>query len=373
MFDVPTGSKRILIVDDEPVNLKVLNVLLQSMGHQPRAVGSGEEALAALDEDVDLVLLDIMMPRMDGFEVLERIRGRPEYRDLPVVMVTSLRAREDRLRAVESGANDFITKPIDATELRVRTTSLLRMKAYHDEVKRYQAHLEFMVDEKTAALKAAMEELRQAQEKSMEAQMETIRRLSTAAESRDDDTGSHINRVSHYCALLARRLGLSEAEETILLHTSPLHDVGKIATPDAILNKPGRLTADEWEIMKAHTTEGARILGPGPSPSEFLEAGRTIALSHHEKWDGSGYPQGLAGTDIPIYGRICAVADVFDALTSARPYKSPFSNEKSLGILREGRGSHFDPEILDAFLASFREVEDIQRRFSDAPAVEADL
>ena len=373
MLTDPVKRKRILVVDDEPVNLKVLNVLLQSQGYEPRAVGSGEEALAVLDEDVDLVLLDIMMPRMDGFEVLARIRERPEFRDLPVVMVTSLRAREDRLRAVENGANDFITKPIDATELRVRTTSLLRMKAYHDEIKRYQAHLEFMVDEKTAALQTTMEELRQAQEKTMEAQMETIRRLSTAAESRDDDTGSHINRVSHYCALLARRLGFSEAEETILLHTSPLHDVGKIATPDSILNKPGKLTGEEWEIMKAHTTEGARILGPGPSPSEFLEAGRIIALSHHEKWDGSGYPYGLAGGDIHVYGRICAVADVFDALTNSRPYKQPFDNEKSLAILREGRGTHFDPEILDAFLERFAEVEDIQRRFSDAAFAVVDL
>jgi len=265
------------------------------------------------------------------------------------------------LRAVEAGANDFISKPIDLTELRVRMGSLLKMKESQDEVKRYQAELEEMVAVRTSALRMALENVKESQRVILSAHLETIHRLAAAAEFKDEETADHIQRMSRYCALLAKRLALPDAEVDLVLQASPMHDIGKIGIPDSILLKPGKLTADEWAVMKKHTIYGARILGD--SNFELLRVGETIALSHHERWDGTGYPNGLAGEEIPLFGRVCAVADVFDALTSRRPYKEPFSNETSLEIMRAGRGTHFDPKILDIFLNDFGMFEDIQKDF----------
>jgi putative two-component system response regulator len=356
-------AKKILVVDDEVINLKVLAGLLKSFGHTAVTAESGPQALTVLEPGVDLVLLDIMMPGMDGFAVARQIRADPRYNDLPIVMVTALTAKEDRLRAVEAGANDFVAKPIDSTELRVRMSSLLRMKEYHDELKRYQAGLEDIVAERTKALRLAIDNLKDAQQATLRAHRETLHKLSVAAEFKDEDTAAHISRMSHYSALLAKKLNLSEAEVDMVLNASPMHDIGKIGIPDAILLKPGKLAPDEWEIMKTHTEIGARILDS--TWSDLLEAGRVIALSHHERWDGTGYPKGLAGAVIPLYGRICAIADVFDALTSRRPYKEPFPNDKALEIVREGRGTHFDPQIHDLFFASLDEILVIQKKFRD--------
>jgi putative two-component system response regulator len=204
-----------------------------------------------------------------------------------------------------------------------------------------------------------------AQQETHQAHLDTIHRLGMAAECRDGQTAAHLERVSHYCAILARRLGLPEREVAILRHASLLHDVGKIGTPDAILRKPGPLTAAERELMQQHTLIGANLLSD--SASELLRAGETIVLTHHEKWDGSGYPNGLKGDEIPLYGRICAVADVFDALTSRRSYKEPFSNEQAYEILRSGRGSHFDPRIVDLFFAHLDAIVTIQQQYRDEP------
>ncbi len=359
-----TRKERILIVDDELINRKVLEGLLKARGHECVSAENGPAALKLLDKSIALVLLDIMMPGMDGFSVVRAIRQMPEYADLPIVMVTALSAREDRLRAVEAGANDFVAKPIDATELGVRMTSLLRMKNYHDELKNYQAHLQQMVAEKTSALRSALLALENARQATVQAHMETIHKLSAAAEYKDEDTGSHIMRMSRYCELIARARGLNEDDVELILNSSPMHDIGKMGIPDAILLKPGKLDGDEWEIMRGHTLIGARILSGGSS--KFLEAGAEIALSHHEKWDGSGYPNHLAGENIPLFGRICAVADVFDALTSRRPYKMALPNQRSLEIMSKGRGSHFDPDLYDLFLANYDEVLKIQNSFHDA-------
>jgi len=355
--------KRILAVDDEKMNLRVLSGLLRSMGHDPVLAESGEKALEVLDPGIDLVLLDVMMPDMDGFHVAKKIRERKDVGDVPIIMVTALSGKQDRLSAVEAGANDFIAKPIDLTELRVRMDSLLKMKQSQDQVKRYQAELEEMVAVRTSALRMALENLEESQKTILAAHRETIYRLASAAEFKDEETANHITRMSRYCASLATNLGLHKGEVELVEQASPMHDIGKIGIPDSILLKPGKLTPDEWELMKKHTIFGSRILGS--STFELLRAGEIIALSHHEKWDGSGYPKGLSGEDIPLFGRICAVADVYDALTSKRPYKEAFTDEVSLDIMRAGRGSHFDPRILDCFLDNFDGILDIKRRYSD--------
>ena len=241
--------------------------------------------------------------------------------------------------------------------------SQLKIKEYRDELMVYQAGLEAMVDTKTRALHIAMDNLKCAQSATIKAHLETLHKLSAAAEYKDEETAHHISRMSHYSALLAEKLGFGQDEVQLILHASPMHDIGKIGIPDSILLKPGPLTPEEWEIMKTHSVMGANILGS--TSSDFLEAGTVIAISHHEKWDGSGYPKGLAGEDIPLYGRICAVADVFDALTTKRPYKDPYDNDKALEILREGRARHFDPTVLDLFFDNLDRVFEIQQRFRD--------
>jgi len=353
------GLKRILVVDDEMQTRELFASMLDSFGYSAEVARDGIEALAKLSLDIDLVLLDAIMPVLDGFEVVRRIREGTIYNDIPIVMVTGLASKEDRLRAAEVGANDFIVKPVDMTELRIRTASLLKMKEAQDAIKRHKAELEERVERKTAALRLALDEMAEAKRAIHQAYMDTIHRLALVAEFKDMDTAAHVQRMSGYCAILARALDLPSRQVDTILKASTMHDVGKIGIPDAILLKPGKLTDKEWEIMKQHTVIGARILSG--SSSELLQMGEVIALSHHEKWDGSGYPNGLAGENIPLVGRICAVADVFDALTSVRPYKKAFSNEESLKIMREARGLHFDPHIFDLFIENFDRVLTIQK------------
>ena len=288
--------------------------------------------------------------------MVRRIRAKPELQDIPVIMVTALSDKDARLRAVEAGANDFITKPVDIFELKVRTGSLLKQKDQQDEIKAYQEDLFEMVTIKTQELRRAMEDLDRAHQ-------DTIRHLAAAAEFRDDNTAAHIRRMSNYSGLIARKMSLPDNRVSLILTASPMHDVGKIGIPDNILLKQGKLNSREWEIMKTHTSIGGRILRGGAS--EYMIMGAEIALSHHEKWDGSGYPQGLRGEEIPLAGRICAVADVFDALTSKRPYKDAFSVEKSMAIMKEGRETHFDPSVLDVFLANMDGALKIKAQHQD--------
>lgn len=362
-------AARLLIVDDEPLNRELLEGLAELLGHETMTARDGREALdlvAAEGETLDLVLLDVMMPVLDGFGMLDELRAGAAGtagQDLPVILVTALDDRSSRLRAVEAGANDYIGKPVDKTEFRVRTASLLKLKRAQDALKSHQAHLETLITDRTASLRRAMNEAAQAHERTQAAHVETIRRLALAAEYRDGDTAAHIERVGAYCALLARALGLPARDVALIQQASPMHDVGKIGLPDAILLKPGVLSPDERAQMQQHTVMGARVLGGSRSP--LLAAGETIALSHHERWDGTGYPHGLQGEQIPLMGRICAIADVFDALTSARPYKSAFPAEHAREILVAGRGSHFDPALLDCFLSCFPDVLAIQERFRE--------
>ena len=354
--------KSILVVDDNEMNRDLMEALLEDFGHEAELAESGVEALAKLKWGFDLVFLDVMMPDMDGFEVARHIREDPDTKDLPIIMVTALSDREDRLRAVEAGANDYIAKPVDKIELKVRMDSLLKMKEARDDLKGYMEKLEETVEKRMSDLREAFTKMSDAQKKTNRAYLDTIARLSIAAEYKDEDTAIHIQRMSNYCAVLAKGMGLPPGDVQAILQASPMHDLGKIGIPDAILLKPGKLAGEEFDVIKTHSEIGARILAG--SDSELLKAGALIAMSHHEKWDGSGYPKGLAGEDIPLWGRICALADVFDALTSKRPYKEAFPNEKAYAILKEGRGRHFDPGVVDVFFEHLEEILAIQDKHS---------
>jgi cyclic di-GMP phosphodiesterase len=358
------GRKRVLVIDDDAGIRKITQMLVEGMGHEVEAARDGIEGLDKIKRGIDLVLLDVLMPGLDGFDVCRRLRQDPHGKDVPVIFVTSLETREHRLQAVEAGANDFISKPVEETELRIRSASLLKMKEAQDKLKVYQTHLEDMVAERTVSLRRALEQMAEAKRLAYQAQIETVERLAILAEYKDKVTARHIQRMSEYCAVIARGLNLPAAEVELILHASRMHDVGKIAVPDNILRKPSSLDPAEWTVMRAHSTIGSAILDH--SSSQILQAGHVIALHHHERWDGGGYPNGLAGSAIPLWGRICAVGDVFDAVTSERPYKPAFPNEEALQILRDGRGKHFDPRVVDVFFECLEEILAIQTKYGDS-------
>jgi putative two-component system response regulator len=347
----------ILVVDDQPQNIELLEAYLAPPGYEVVKAANGEEALEKLSGDrIDLILLDVMMPGMDGFEVTRRIRRDEKNRLLPIVLITALRETEDRVKGIEAGCDDFISKPVDKIELLARVSSLLKVKAYNDLMANYRKDLELEVTDRTRELKLALENIKTAS-------LDTIYRLSVASEYKNEDTGAHIKRMSRYSAAVARHMGLGEKTVETILYAAPMHDLGKIGIPDSILVKPARLDPLEWEIIKLHTVIGANILKG--SDAEYIKLGETIARSHHEKWDGSGYPNGLKGMEIPLAGRVVAIADVFDALTSKRPYKEAFSVERSLGIIRGGMGSHFDPDVVDAFFAVQAEILTIKEQYAE--------
>ncbi len=346
---------RILVVDDHPENIELLEAFLVPQGYEVAKAATGEEALKRLSgNDVALMLLDVMMPGIDGYEVIRRVRQDSTHRQLPIVLVTAFRDKEERVKGIEAGCDDFLSKPVDKMELLARVRSLLKVKAYNDLMSKYREDLESEVSSRAEELRRAFEGIRTAS-------LETIVRLSRAAEYRDEDTGAHILRMSHYAAAVAREMGLSERDVETILHAAPMHDIGKIGIPDHILMKPGKLDAEEWEVMKSHASIGARILEG--SDADLIRLGETIAGTHHEKWNGEGYPAGLKGEGIPVSGRIAAIADVFDALTSKRPYKEAFSLGQSFSIITEGRGTHFDPAAVDAFVAVKDEVLQIKVRY----------
>jgi putative two-component system response regulator len=353
-------NKRVLVVDDQEGQRALLVDLVTKFGHQAECAADGFEAIAKLKLGFDLVLLDAKMPGMDGFEVLRHIRQKEHDPCVPVLMVTGLDSAEDRRRAVENGADDFVTKPVREIDLQARLTSLLRRKEAEDALVSRRNALERKVERQTAELREAVEELTQKHRQAHRAELETLERLAVAAEYRDKRTGEHVRRIGDYCALLGERLHLEPGEVEVLRHASPLHDVGKIGVPDSILLKPGELTADEWQTMKKHTTYALPILGE--SSSKYLQAGKEIALTHQERWDGSGYPRGLQGQQIPLRGRICAVADVFDALTADRPYRDALPPEEAVEIMKKGRGTDFDPELLDLFLQNLDALVDVREK-----------
>jgi putative two-component system response regulator len=347
-----------MVVDDELLNLKLIAAMLKPQGYEVILAKDGQECLAkAIADPPDLILLDIMMPGMNGFEVCARLKKEDTLVQVPVVMVTALQDVNDRVKALDEGADDFLTKPVDRMELRARVRSLLKVKAYNDHMVNYRLELESEVKRRTLEIQEANRQLANAHEKLRGASLETIFRLSRAAEFKDEDTGAHIISMSRISARLAAKMGLSNQTVESILYASPMHDIGKIGIPDRILLKNGPLNDEEWSIMRLHTIYGGQILEN--SDIGFLRLGEVIATTHHEKVDGSGYPKGLKGKQIPLAGRIVAVADVFDALMSRRPYKPAFTSEQAVNIIKEGRGHHFDCDVVDVFLDDLPELQRI--------------
>jgi putative two-component system response regulator len=298
-----------------------------------RFAKDGTRALElAREECPSLILLDVMMPGMSGYEVCAALKAHPRTASIPVIFVTALNDTDDELEGFEAGAVDYITKPVSPPIVRARV----------------RTHLSLV----------RMEELRASR-------LEIVQRLGLAAEYKDNETGLHVIRMSHFARILGLAAGMTEAEADDLLHAAPMHDVGKIGIPDRILQKPGPLDPDEWKIMQSHAAIGAEIIGQ--HDSGMLALARNIALSHHEKWDGSGYPAGLAGERIPLEGRICAVADVFDALTSVRPYKKAWTEEEAIDFLVKQKGKHFDPALVDLFITQLPAIRAIRERWAEQP------
>jgi len=371
-------KKRILFVDDEPNFLDGLRRMLSRQRQEwDMCFANGvDEAESKMREmDFDAVVSDVRMPLRDGFSLLKSIRETERTQDVPVIMLTGLKERDLKRRALEMGATDLLNKPVEQEDFVARLNSVLRLKSYQDEIKAQNALLEQKVRERTRQL--------------MDSRLEIIWRLGAAAEFRDEETGNHVVRVGCYCRVLAEAMGMErEVAETLFL-SSPLHDIGKIGIPDSILLKKERLTAEEWDIMKQHTVIGAKILqqdsklkraflwwnGNGHDETSWgnnpiLEMASSIALNHHERWDGKGYPRGLAGEDIPLTSRIVAIADVYDALESRRSYKPAFSESETLRIMREDVGKHFDPQVFAHFEKCIEQFRAIRSQFADEAGAE---
>lgn len=367
------ANSKIMVVDDEPTNIKVVKRLLELEGYARFVTTTDATAAVSLlrDEQPDLLLLDLMMPHVSGLDILRQVQDDEQLSFIPIIILTAVNDRETKLQALELGATDFLGKPLDPSELTARVRNVLAAKAYQNRLQNYSKDLEQAVRQRTAELEASRRDV--------------IHCLARAAEYRDDDTGFHIIRVGKYVHLIAKSLGMSDEQADVLEQASQLHDVGKIGIPDDILLKPGKLTSDEFSsmqkhcgfgkrilhpanideeiIIRRHTEMGARILGSGTSP--VLALAERIALTHHEWWDGTGYPFKLVGEDIPLEGRITALADVFDALSSKRCYKDALPLDKCFAIMQSERGTHFDPQLLDAFIGLRTEVARIQLSCAD--------
>ncbi len=338
----------ILVVDDEPKNIQVIGKYLHDKDYNVSVAANGKAALNFVQNDLpDLILLDIEMPEMDGFNVCKILKSSERTSKIPVIFLTAKVGTADILQAFEIGASDYITKPFQTLEVLARVKTQV-------ENKRLKENLEELVDARTAELRKALEIIENSN-------FDLIDRLGKAAEFRDNETGMHVVRMGHYSYLLGEAIQLEQSKLDILLSASMMHDLGKIGIPDEILLKPGKLTIEEFEIMKTHTTIGAELLSK--SDSQLLILAETIALAHHEKWNGSGYPKGLSGTEIPLEARIVAIADVFDALTSERPYKKAWSVEDTINLIQSEKGKHFDPELVDAFIEILPKVLEIKSKF----------
>jgi putative two-component system response regulator len=366
MSQPQTQRGRILIVDDEPANVLLLERLLELAGYSDVHATSDPTAVEGLYGSwrPDLIVLDLHMPVLDGFGVMERLSELIAPDDyLPILMLTADGSQKVKRAALERGAKDFVTKPFDHAEVLARTANLLDTRSLHLQLRRQNDLLEQRVHERTAELREAVGRLERAHGDLRLAQEETIHRLSLAAEYRDDETSRHLERMSRYCAILASRSGHNAARSELLRVAAKMHDIGKLGVPDAILHKPGTLTTDEFAVMRGHAEIGHRILHG--SRSQLARTGAMIAWTHHEKVDGSGYPRGLRAEEIPLEGRIAAIADVFDALTSDRVYRPAFALPDAVAMMREGRGQHFDAALLDIFLDSLDHVLAAREQLAD--------
>jgi len=334
----------ILVVDDVETNVDILVAILGDDYDLSVALDGPSALEYVAEEPVDLILLDIMMPEMDGYEVCRQLKKNISTRSIPVIFVTAMGEVRDETKGFELGAVDYITKPVSPPIVKARVSTQLALYDLNRELER-------KVQERTAELNRT--------------RLEIIRRLGRAAEFKDNETGLHIVRMSYYAKLIAQAAGFNDEHAELLLNAAPMHDIGKIGIPDNILRKPGKLDDEEWEMMRQHTKFGAEILGD--QDSVLLQLAREIALSHHEKWNGKGYPNGLAGAEIPLESRIVAIADVFDALTNERPYKKAWPIEEAVALIERESGEHFDPALVDAFLKALPEMLEIKAQYAEKP------
>lgn len=349
--DAAFSAGRVLIADDDPTTRAILGALLRRHGYIVRQAGNGEEALHLVASgEIDVVVLDVVMPGLGGIETCRRIRQHAQFGHLPIIFVTAKEDRAGRIEGKKVGADDYLIKPVDGEELLARVHNLMLVRKYYVHLEREREDLKRTVEEQTDLISMAMAEISKANRAERNFNDQLIYRLSKAVEFRDDETGNHVQRMSRYCSIIAAKTGMTEEMSEAIRIASALHDMGKIGMPDDILRKPGGLNEDEMSVMRRHADIGYKLLSG--SGSHMLELAATIAWTHHERFDGTGYPLGLAGEDIPIVGRIAAVADVFDALTSKRVYKPAYPVEAALKVLRQERGKHFDPGLVDLLMSS---------------------
>ena len=344
-------SAKILIIDDQKLHTFFLEKILKKEGYSNiECVTDPKRALETYRRyQPDLIVLDLIMPKIDSFAIMETCQKERSIDYLPVLALSEDKNPELRIRALQTGATDFLNKPYESIEILMRIRNLIETRRLHMQVMDQNKILEIKVQERTKELN--------------DTRLEVIRRLAQAAECRDEDTGLHIIRMSKYCEKLARGLKLDDQKCDLILNASPLHDIGKIGIPDSILLKPGKLTPEEFEVMKTHTTIGARLLSG--SNSLFMQLAETIALTHHEKWDGTGYPRKIKGDDIPLVGQICSICDVFDALTSKRPYKKAWTTKEAIDEIFRQEGKHFNPLLVKCFMVVLPEIEKIKSQYDD--------
>ncbi|MBU4333715.1 MAG: response regulator [Candidatus Omnitrophica bacterium] len=344
-------NSKILIVDDETLSIKLLQNILEKAGYENIFSTTDPREVLRLYKDIkpDLVVLDLNMPYLTGFEVMDQLKKLKDQSYLPILVISSMEALKDRFRALESGGKDFLNKPYDRREVLLRIHNIIEVRLLHQESLTQRKTLDRKVKQRTREL--------------YNTQLDVINRLSRAVDCKDSETGMHINRMSLYSATLATKIGLSKEKCQLILNASPLHDIGKIGIPDSILLKPGKLDMDEWITMQTHTTLGAELLSGGTS--KLLKLAREIALYHHEKWDGNGYPTKIKGTKIPLVARICGLCDVFDALTTRRPYKEPWSVEAAITEIQKCSGTHFDPKLVLYFIKCLPQILKIKEKYVD--------
>ncbi|MFC1602056.1 HD domain-containing phosphohydrolase [Pseudomonadota bacterium] len=357
-FNIDPIAATILVVDDEAVNIKLLERILKTSGYMEVISTQDPCQVLALQQThhCDLILLDINMPRMDGYAVMAQLKDELVGPLPPILVLTAQNMQQYRQQALDSGARDYVTKPFDTSELLSRVRNLLEVQLAHKYMRHHNEILEQKVEKRTRDIQEANEQLNQSR-------LLIVRKLGKASEYRDEETGLHIIRMSKMSVLLGQAMGMDQYQLDLLLNAAPMHDVGKIGIPDNILLKPGKFEPEEWEIMKTHAQIGADILGG--DESELLIMARDIALTHHEKWNGKGYPNGLKGKDIPLVGRICALTDVFDALTSKRPYKDAWPTDEAVALIKEEDGQHFDPELVEHFFVLLPEFVAIKEKYAE--------
>ncbi|MDH5437064.1 MAG: response regulator, partial [Gammaproteobacteria bacterium] len=352
-YEINTDPKTasILVVDDEAANVRLLEKMLAMSGYNNVICTQDPTKAVSLynDNNSDLILLDLDMPVLDGYGVMDQLNNLEKKLPPPILVLTAQHAKSYRQRALDNGARDYVTKPFDADELLSRVRNMLEVQMAHKFMYHQNEILEQKVQERTQELH--------------DSRLQIVHRLGRAAEYRDEETGLHIIRMSKMAAVIAKAAGMDDEQCDLLLNAAPMHDIGKIGIPDQILLKPGKFEPDEWKIMQTHAQIGADILSG--DDSDLIRMAHDIAISHHEKWNGKGYPNGLAGDAIPFVGRVTALADVFDALTSVRPYKKAWTVDKAVDLIMDERGQHFDPALVDIFIQKLPQILEIKDKYSE--------